>query len=91
MGDGSLETIESLSAQAADVEEKNESGLTILQYVVENPSKHSFGVIQILHKYGANIREKGYPPKYKRLLQRAIENQSQWTASIVEFFFKPWR
>ena len=85
MGDGSLETIESLLAEGADVEEKDESGLTILQYVVENPSKYSIGIIQILYNYGANIREEGYPPMYKRLLPRAIENQSQRTASIVEF------
>ena len=77
LGDGSLETIERLLAQGADVEEKDESGLTILQYVVENPSKCSIDIIQILHNYGANIREEGYPPMYKRILRRAIENQSQ--------------
>ena len=42
------ETIERLLAQGADVEEKDESGLTILQYVVANPSKHSLDKIQIL-------------------------------------------
>ena len=31
--------------------------LTTLQYVVENPSKQSVDMIQILFKYGANIRE----------------------------------
>ena len=77
LGDGIIGTIESLLAQGADVEEKDESGLTILQYVVENPSKCSIDIIQILHNYGANIREEGYPPMYKRILRRAIENQSQ--------------
>ena len=37
MGD-SLETIEPLLAQGADVEEKDESRPSVLQYVVENPS-----------------------------------------------------
>ena len=37
LGDGSLETIESMLAQGADVDEKDESGLTILQYILENP------------------------------------------------------
>ena len=42
-------------------------------------------MIQGLQKLSANIKEKGYPPTYKRLLQRATENQSQWTASIVKY------
>merc|ERR1712071_266060 len=88
LGDGSLETIERLLAQGADVEEKDESGLTILQYVVRNPAKHSLDVIKILHKYGANLREEGFHRHCKRLLQRAIENQNQWNAPIVEYLLE---
>ena len=58
--DDSLETVERLLAQGADVEEKDESGLTILQYVVENPSKQSIDMIQILDKHCANLREEGF-------------------------------
>merc|ERR1712071_276989 len=88
LGDGTLETIERLLAQGADVEEKDESGLTILQYVVGNPAKHCLDVIKILHKYGANLREEGFHRHCKRLLQRAIENQNQWTAPIVEYLLE---
>merc|ERR1712071_159937 len=84
LGDVTLETIERLLAQGADVEEKDESVLTILQYVVGNPAKHSLDVIKILHKYVANLREEGFLRHCKRLLQRAIENQNQWTAPIVK-------
>jgi len=97
LGDGSLETIERLLAQGADVEEKDESGLTILQYVVENHSKQSLAeqsyqsqwtasIVEYLLDHGANVH---FKDRFGSIaLHLAALKPSKYTVDVMEILVK---